>query len=257
MIRLWFAWLFLAVTLTAAAPGAMAQTAKDVTVFAAASLTNALQDLAAAFEATTGVRVKVSFAASSALAKQIEAGAGPDVFVSADESWMDYLQQRGFLANSTRKPLLGNRLVVVVPADRRLTLVIAQGSGWLEALPQGRIATGDPSHVPVGKYAEQSLRALGAWAAVAPRLAKADNVRSALVLVERGEAAAGIVYATDAAVAKGVAVAGVFPDSLHDPIVYPIALLAGRDQGGARAFYDYLISEAAHAVFIKHGFAIR
>jgi molybdate transport system substrate-binding protein len=236
---------------------AKAQTAGGVTVFAAASLSNALQEVCDAFTVASGVKVKLSFAASSTLAKQIEAGAGAQVFVSADEAWMDFLAKRGLIEEGSRRPLLGNTLVLVVPADQAVQVEIAKGNGWLAKLPSGRIATGDPAHVPAGRYAEDALRKLGVWDEVGPRLARADNVRNALILVERGEAAAGIVYGTDAAVSKKVAVAGLFPESSHDPITYPVALMKGQGQGGPRALYDFMASDTARTTFAKHGFAVR
>lgn len=240
---------------------AKAQKGGDVVVFAAASLSNALQEVCDGFTATSstgasGVKVKLSFAASSTLAKQVEAGAGAQLFLSADEAWMNYLAKRDLLEAGSRRAYLGNRLALVVPADRPATVEIAAGKDWLRQLPAGRIATGDPAHVPVGRYAEAALKSLGVWKEVGPRLARADNVRNALVLVERGEAAAGIVYSTDAAVSKKVAVAGLFPESSHEPVTYPIALLKGHGQGNARALYDFILGPAARAIFVKHGFAV-
>lgn len=239
------------------APAATAQAPREVTVFAAASLTNVLQAVGDSFTAASGVRVKSSFAASSSLARQIEAGAGAQLFVSADDVWMDYLAKRNLIDAPSRRALLGNRLAVVVPIDRPVRLEISGDRSWLALLPAGFIATGDPAHVPVGRYAQQALTRLGVWAEVAPRLARADNVRNALVLVERGEAAAGIVYGTDAAMSRKVSVAGLFPEAAHDPIVYPVALLAGRGQGDARMLYDFLIGPTARAAFTSHGFSVR
>lgn len=236
---------------------AASQTRADVTVFAAASVTNALQEVAGAYVKAGGGRVKLAFAASSTLAKQIESGAEAHLFLSADEAWMDYLEQRGLPAAGTRRPLLGNSLVLVVPASSNLAVEIGAGGTWLAALLPGRIATGDPAHVPVGKYAQQALTRLGHWPVVQRRLARADNVRNALVLVERGEAVAGIVYATDAAISRHVRIAGTFPATAHDPIVYPVALMNGHDHGEARQFYDFLFSDTARSIFASHGFANR
>lgn len=235
-------------------PPAAAGAPRDVVVFAAASLTNALKEAADAFTRQGGAGVKLSFAATSLLARQVESGARAQLFVSADTAWMDYLDTRGHIAAGTRRPLLGNRLVLVVPADSRLTLDLAAGPGWLAQLPAGRIATGDPAHVPVGRYARQALIRQGLWSAVEGRLARADNVRSALVLVERGEAAAGIVYATDAAASPKVRVAGTFPETSHDAIVYPMALLRSGQDGEARKLYDFLVGPTARAVFAQHKF---
>jgi molybdate transport system substrate-binding protein len=234
-----------------------AQQPSDVTVFAAASLTNALQEAAVAHAASGGARLKFSFASSSTLAKQIEAGAAAQLFLSADEAWMEYLGKRNLLVAGTRRALLSNRLVLVVPADKPVSVAIASDGTWLRDLPPGRISTGDPAHVPVGKYAQQALTTLRVWPDVEPRLARADNVRNALVLVERGEAVAGIVYSTDAAISKHVVVAGVFPETSHDPITYPIALVRPYNHGAARAFYTFLASSEARAIFTKHGFAVR
>jgi molybdate transport system substrate-binding protein len=251
----------LALLLAFITPAASQTPPADVTVFAAASVTNALQDIASAYARKGGGRVKFAFAASSTLAKQIESGAGAQLFLSADQGWMDYVEARGLHVAGTRRPLLGNRLVLVTPAGASPLLDLAAGRAWLDALPPGRIATGDPAHVPVGRYAEQALTRLGLWAEVRGRLARADNVRNALVLVERGEAVAGIVYSTDAAVSKQVRVAGVFPETAHDPIVYPVVLLRGHDRGEdrgeARRFYDFLFSDDAKGIFASYGFTNR
>lgn len=240
--------------LLACSAWATAQEAGRVTVFAASSLSNVLQEIADAYTRSGGAGVRLSFAASSTLAKQIEAGGKAQIFLSADAAWMDYLDKRGLLAPGTRRTLVGNWLVLAVPARAAQAMSTPPGQDWLERLPAGRIAMGDPDHVPAGRYAKQALIRLGVWAAVEPRLARADNVRSALVLVERGEAAGAIVYATDAAVSRHVAVAHAFPADLHDPIVYPVALLRGEDAGEARRLYDYLQSPEAAAIFAKHGF---
>ncbi len=241
----------------AATPARSRDSSPEITVFAAASLSNAMQEVAKKFEVASGVRVKQSFAASSTLARQIESGAGADVFASADEAWMDYLDKRGLIDTASRRATLGNRLVLVVPSDKPLQLAISFDRSWLSRLPPGRIATGDPAHVPVGRYAQQALRALGVWAEVEARLARADNVRNALVLVERGEAVAGIVYATDAAASRRVSPAATFPESSHDPITYPFALLRGKAKGDAAAFFVHLSSPAAREVFLRHGFSVK
>lgn len=234
---------------------ASARTTGDVTVFAAASLADALQEAVAAHVRQGGARPRLSFAASSTLARQIEAGARADMFVSADEEWMDHVEKRGFLAPGSRRTLAGNRLALVVPADRPLRLDLTAGAAWLAELPAGRIATGDPAHVPAGRYARQALTRLGVWSAVESRLARADNVRAAMVLVERGEAVAGIVYATDAMRSRRVAVAGVFPETAHTSIVYPVAMLKDASGAAVRAFYDFLASPEAAAILARHGFS--
>lgn len=241
--------------LTAAAAQAEPRTT-PVTVFAASSLTNALEDMGAAIEAAGGVRPRLSFASSSTLAKQIEAGAGADIFISADEAWMDYLEKRALVAKGTRRMLAANRLVLIVPADAAQTIEILADGKWITALPPGRIATGDPAHVPAGRYAREALETLGAWASAEPRLARADNVRNALLLVERGEAVAGIVYATDALVSKAVRVAAMFPATSHRPIAYPVAMMTGRIDEASQAVFDFLSSDAARRILLRHGFSV-
>jgi molybdate transport system substrate-binding protein len=236
----------------AAAPPAGGEHA-PVMVFAAASLTNALEELGTSFDATSGNTVKFSFAASSALARQIESGAPADVFFSADIDWMDYLQTRKLIQTATRRDLLGNRLVLIAPVASTVSLQIAPHFALVNALGSGRLATGDPDSVPVGRYAKQALTALGVWSAVEGHLVGADNVRAALAFVERGEAPLGIVYKTDALVDKGVRIVDTFPTDTHPPITYPIALTVGAKSGAAQ-FADYLHTAAADAVFTKYGF---
>ena len=226
-----------------------------VIVFAAASLTNVLEEVAAAHVQRGGARAIFSFAASSTAAKQIEQGSPAHIFISADREWMDYVEARNLTEPGTRRALAGNRLVLVVSVDRAQLLDLSPDGRWLAQLPEGRIAVGDPAHVPAGRYAEQAFRALGLWSRIEPRLARADNVRSALVLVERGEAAAGVVYGTDAALSKRVAIASVFPETTHAPIVYPMMLMRGTTTPDVRAFYDFLSTPAARAIFTRHGFS--
>jgi molybdate transport system substrate-binding protein len=199
----------------------------------------------------------MSFGSSSTLARQIEQGAPADLFASADEKWMDYLADRKLIAADTRKDLLGNDLVLVVSAEKPQRVTIGPGFDLLGMLgPNGRVATGDPAHVPVGIYAEQALRKLGIWDAVSTHLARTEDVRAALLLVERGEAPAGIVYATDAAVSKGVTVAGVFPADSHDPVSYPFALTKAGDTPEARALMAFLAGPQARAIFVARGFKV-
>lgn len=231
--------------------------AADLVVFAAASLTNALQDIGRDFETRTGQKVKFSFAASSALARQIEAGAQAQVFLSADEQWMDYLAERRLLAAGSRSDLLGNRLVLVTPAENRSAVELKPGFNLAALLGDGRLATGDPAHVPVGKYAQAALTSLRVWNIAEPRLVRADSVRAALTLVERGEVPAGIVYITDAAVTPKVRIAGIFPPDSHPPIVYPAAIVAGQDTPAARDFLVWLRGESARSVFRRYGFALK
>lgn len=231
---------------------------RELVVFAAASLQNAFEDIGKLHVTAGGVPVKFSFASSSALARQIEQGAPAAIFASADEQWMDYLQQRRLVVAATRKNLLGNRLVLVVPASSTATVEIKPGFDLAALLGKdGRWVTGDPSNVPVGRYAQDALTRLGAWSSAQTRLVRAENVRVALSFVERGEAAAGIVYETDAAIAKKVRIAGVFPADSHAPVSYPVAALARNDTPAARAFLRFLESTEAAVVFRRYGFAVR
>jgi molybdate transport system substrate-binding protein len=235
----------------------LAARAQELTVFAAASLTDAMKDVSALWVKAGHPPLRLSFGASSTLAQQIEQGAPAALFASADEKWMDYLAQKNLIATDTRKDLLGNDLVLVVPADKPLHVTIGPDfdlPGLLGA--DGRLATGDPAHVPVGIYAEQALKKLGWWDRIAPRLARTADVRAALLLVERGEAPAGIVYATDAAVSKAVMVAGTFPASSHDPVAYPLAVVKAQDTPEARALLTFLADPQARAVFVQRGFKV-
>jgi molybdate transport system substrate-binding protein len=245
-----------ALALPAFARGAGAQA--PATIFAAASLTDALRALAAEWQARGNPAPRLSFAASSALARQIEQGAPADLFLSADEPWMDYLQQRRLVAAGTRISPIGNALVLVAPADRARPVALARGTDLAALLgPTGRIATGDPAHVPAGRYAQAALDWMGQWPALAPRLARADNVRAALLLVERGEAPLGIVYATDAAASPGVAVLGTFPAESHAPVTYPFALLRRAEANPqARALLGFLAGPEAAPGWQRFGFAL-
>jgi len=232
--------------------------AEEMTVFAAASLTDAMKDVSAQWAQAGHQPLRMSFGASSTIARQIEQGAPANLFASADQKWMDYLAEKQLIVADTRKDLLGNDLVLVVPADKPQHVTIGPGFDLLSLLgSNGRIATGDPAHVPVGIYAEQALKKLGLWDSVSQRLARTDDVRSALLLVERGEAPAGIVYATDAAVSKGVTIAGVFPASSHDPVVYPFAVTKAGDTPEARALLAFLAGPQARAVFVRRGFRVK
>jgi molybdate transport system substrate-binding protein len=233
----------------------VAARAADVTVFAAASLTDALNEIGKSWQQKTGHTAAFSFAASSVLARQIENSAGADVFLSADSEWMDYLDNRGLIAHGTRKNLLGNHLVLVAPAGAAAAPAIAPHFDLLGALGGGRLAIADPDSVPAGKYAKASLTSLGVWNAVVDHLALAENVRVALAYVARGEAPLGIVYATDALSEPKVRIVGTFPDNSHPPIVYPAALTKDA-KPLAKAFLDYLDGPEARAVFRKDGFVI-
>ena len=235
----------------------LAARAQELTVFAAASLTDAMKDVSTLWTKAGHPPLRMSFGASSTLARQIEQGAPVALFASADEKWMDYLAQKNLIVADTRKDLLGNDLVLVVPAEKPLHVTIGPSFDLMGLLgANGRLATGDPAHVPVGIYAEQALKKLGWWDKVAPRLARTDDVRAALLLVERGEAPAGIVYATDAAVSKAVMVAGTFPASSHDPVSYPFAVVKAGDTPQARALMTFLAGTQARAVFVQRGFKV-
>ena len=228
-----------------------------VTVFAAASLTDAMRAFGAEWAARGNAPPRFSFASSAALARQVEQGAPADLFVSADEPWMDYLAQRSLIQPATRISLIGNRLVLVAPADQPGDMALTPGADLLSRLgPSGRLATADPASVPAGRYAQAALTALGMWARVAPRLARAENVRAALLLVERGEAPLGIVYATDAIASQGVRVVGTFPDGSHPPITYPFALT--RNAGpAAAALLSFLAGPDTAPTWRRLGFLAR
>jgi len=227
----------------------------SLTVFSAASLTNALQEVGDGYTRLNSVPIKFSFAASSTLARQIESGAPADVFVSADEEWMEYLQTKALVNAATRHDLLGNRLVLIAPANSLLQLKIAPGFALAAALGKERLVTGDPDAVPVGRYAREALTKLAVWDSVADRLVRADSVRAALAFVDRGEAALGIVYETDALIDPGVRIVAVFPDDTHAPITYPVALTSGANSQAAQ-FLEYLRSPAAAIVFKHYGFMV-
>lgn len=228
---------------------------RPITVFAAASLTNALDEVGKEFTRSTGIPVRCSFAASSMLARQIEAGARAELFVSADQEWMDYLVRRGTVQASSRRNLLGNRLALVAPVESRVQLTIERGFPLAAALGQGRLATGDPDSVPVGRYAMAALTSLGVWDSVVDRLVRAEDVRHALRFVASGEAPLGIVYETDARIEKRVRIVGIFPADTHPPITYPVALtnIAGAD---AARFVEFIRSDAGRAAFERFGFTV-
>jgi len=227
---------------------------KTITVFAAASLKNALDDVGTAFTKQSGIKVVVSYGASSALAKQIEQGAPADLFVSADLQWMDYGVQKKVIKDDTRVNLLGNKLVLIATKDAKIDHVtIGPGFDLAKLAGDGRVATGDVRAVPVGLYAKAALERLGAWTAVEPKIAMAENVRLALSLVARGDAPLGIVYETDAKVEPNVKIIGIFPDNSHDPIIYPAALTATA-KPDATEYLSFLRSETAKSVFERYGF---
>jgi len=227
---------------------------RPILIFAASSLTNVVDELGQAFRDQKGIAVKASYAASSVLAKQIEAGAPADVFFSADTEWVDYVEQRKLLKPGTRRNVIANRLVLIAPLDSPLLqLKIAPDFDLAGALGGGKLATGDPDSVPVGKYAKAALEKLGVWDGVSSHLVPAENVRAALAFVARGEAPLGIVYETDAKVENRVKVVGVFPDDSHPPITYPIALTATA-QPDAAQFLAFVTGAAGSKIFRKYGF---
>jgi molybdate transport system substrate-binding protein len=244
----WLAVVLLVVAAWACSPAAE----RDAPLaLAASSLQESMTEAAEAYAAQGHPRPVVAFAASSALARQIESGAQADLFASADLEWMDSVEQAGLLRARTRIEWLGNRLVLVAPAA---TQAIALDPAAIDrALGQGRLAIADPDSVPAGRYGRAALDSLGLWTAVAARLARAENVRAALALVERGEAPLGIVYATDALAAPGVTVVATFPAASHPPIRYPLALLEGAGEEG-QGFYRFLVSAEGRAIFARHGF---
>jgi molybdate transport system substrate-binding protein len=228
----------------------------SLVVFAAASLKDALDEVNAAYRRDLGRETITSYAASPALAKQIEAAAPADIFISADLDWMDYLAKKNLIKTETRADLLGNQLVLIAPSNSSVKLGIAPNFPLAQALGSGRLAVADPNGVPAGKYGKASLQALGVWSSVADKLAPTENVRAALLLVSRGEAPLGIVYRTDAVADKGVKILGTFPDETHPPIIYPIAAMASSTNSEDPGYIAYLRSSAAGAVFEKHGFAV-
>ncbi len=224
-------------------------------VFAAASLTDVLGEIGDLYEAAGNPAPRFSFAASSALARQVEQGAEADVFFSADEDWMDYLTDRNLIDPTTRRAVLTNTLVLAAPAKAPFQLDIVPGMDLAGALKGGRLSLADPNSVPAGKYARAALEQLGVWASVEASVVRAENVRAALRFIETGDAAAGIVYGTDAkAAARNVIVVGTFPEGSHTLISYPAAVLAGKASGPGQSFLDFLNEDAARRVFAQAGF---
>ncbi len=238
--------------LVCAAP-AVAETGAPITVFAAASLKNALDEVNLAYGARGGGTARASYASSSVIARQIAAGAPADVFISADTDWIDDLEKRGLIAPGSRRDLLTNRLVLIAPRDSAVRLKIAPGMKLATALGGGRLAIGGPD-VPAGRYAEASLTALGIWPSVQDHLAPGENVRATLAFVARGEAPLGIVYETDALIEPAVRVVGVFPEGSHPPVVYPAALVATSHNPAAGAYLAFLRGPQARSIFRRYGF---
>ncbi|WP_147153612.1 molybdate ABC transporter substrate-binding protein [Reyranella soli] len=237
-------------------PG-MAQAQSNVVIFAAASLKNALDEIATSWSKDTGKPApKISYAASSALAKQMEQGAPADMFISADLDWMDYVQGKNLIKNDTRFNLLGNKIVIIAPKDSKIANLALKGDDLAKALAGGKLSMANVDAVPAGKYGKAALEKLGAWSPVKGSIAQAENVRAALLLVARGEAPLGIVYSTDAAAEPNVKIVATFPEDSHPPIIYPAALTKDSNNADAKAFLDLLRSGKARTAFEKQGFTV-
>jgi len=254
--RSWLALLTAAVLTLAAGTVPAAAQSRDVLVFAAASLKNALDEIAAQWQRESGKKAAISYAASNTLIKQIEQGAPADIFISADLDWMDYGQQKGLIKPDTRSNLLGNRLVLVAPKDSNISANIQPGFDLAALLKGGRLAMGNVDAVPAGKYGKAALEKLGAWDGIKDKIAQAESVRAALLLVARGEAPLGVVYQTDAASDPTVKIVGTFPENTHPPIVYPIALTKESTSPDASAFLNFIRSPAARPIFERQGFTV-
>jgi len=249
------AWLGLAAAIAMAPAGSSAQ--DGMVIFAAASLKNALDEIATAWSKETGKPMpRISYAASSALAKQMEQGAPADLFISADLDWMDYVAKKDLIKADTRVNLLGNKIVLIAPRDSKTTVEVKQGFDLAKALAGGKLAMGNVDAVPAGKYGKAALEKLGAWDGVKNNVAQAENVRAALLLVARGEAPLGIVYATDAAAEPNVKIVGSFPADSHPPIIYPAAVIKDAKSADAKPFLDYLKTIQARPAFEKQGFTV-
>ena len=232
------------------------QAQDQVTVFAAASLKNAMDEVNAAWNASTGKTANISYAGSSALARQIEEGAPADLFISADLAWMDYLKERNLIKPDSDLHQLGNRIVLVAAADSDTNLDIAPGFDLAGALGEGRLAMANIESVPAGRYGKAALESLGTWSSVESKVAQAENVRAALALVSLGEAPLGIVYQTDAAADPAVKIVGIFPEDTHEPIIYPAAITAESDNADAQALFEFIQTPEAAALFEKQGFEV-
>lgn len=245
-------------SLLAAAAMAPRRAAADepVVVFAAASMKNALDDAAASWRKATGKQARISYAASNTLAKQIEQGAPADIFLSADLDWMDYAAGHNLIRPDTRVNLLANRIVLIAPQGEAKSVALQPGLDFAKLLGGGRLAMGNVDAVPAGRYGKAALEKLGAWDGVKDKIAQAESVRAALLLVSRGEAPYGIVYQTDAAADPGVSIVGTFPEDSHPPIIYPIAITASSKNPDAAAFLSFLRSDAVRPAFEKQDFAV-
>ena len=260
--RLWFQMsrnlLLFVLLILSSAPSSIPASAQvqKLVIFAAASLKDALDEVNPAYQHEKGQETTTSYAASSTLAKQIEAAAPADIFISADLDWMDYLAKRNLIKPETRADLLGNRLVLIAPVDSAAKLGIGRNFPLAQALGNGRLAIANPNGVPAGRYGKAALESLGVWFSVADKLAQAENVRATLLLVSRGEAPLGIVYQTDANSDKGVKIVGVFPENTHPPIIYPIAVVAISTNSGGPGYIAFLKSSIARPIFEKQGFTL-
>ena len=250
-------WLALAFASAVTPMTAARAQAGSLLIFAAASLKNALDEIATDWSKSASKSMpRISYAASSALAKQMEQGAPADMFISADTDWMDYVEKKDLIAKDTRFNLLGNKIVLIAPRESTATVAVKQGVDIAKALAGGKLAMANVDSVPAGKYGKAALEKLGAWNGVKDSIAQADNVRAALLLVGRGEAPLGIVYATDAAAEPNVKIVGTFPEDSHPPIIYPAALTRETKRADARRFLDHLKSVAARPSFEKQGFTV-
>lgn len=255
MKKIWLHLLLAATLLTTLTGQALAN---HINVFAAASLTNAMQDIAEQYEKEKHQDVVLSFASSSTLARQIEAGAPADLFISADQKWMDYAQKNHSIDTDSRKTLLSNSLVVIVPkSSKQAPLTIDKDTNWDALLQGGRLAVGDPEHVPVGVYMKQAMENLGVWQQIQDKLAPTQDVRSGLALVERNEVPVGVVYSSDALITPHVKVIGSFPQGSYPNVEYPLAIITGHDNPAVRDFYQYLQEPQATAVFKRYGFTTK
>jgi molybdate transport system substrate-binding protein len=253
-VRRMFGAALLAASLLVVTPLALAA---DVTIFAASSLKDALDEQVKVFLSTNqNVQIRLSYAGSNALAKQIESGAPAQLFISADEAWMDYLAKKNLVIDSTRRDLVKNELVLIAPVSSPVKLDVAPGFAIAAALGNGRLSLANPDVVPAGKYAKAALTKLGVWGTVDQKIAGAENVRAALAFVARGETPLGIVYRTDAMAEPRVRVVAAFPGALHAPIVYPAAIVTGQDSPAARALLAALTNAKATAVWKKFGFDV-
>lgn len=228
--------------------------AEQVLIFAAASTTDAVNEIIEAYRPASDTKVVASFAASSALARQIESGAPAHLYLSAAPIWTDYLDERGLLVASSRRDRLGNRLALVAPADSPINVALNAETPLTALIGDGYLAMADPDHVPAGLYGRAALESLGLWQSVSRNVVRLNNVRAALALVERGEAPLGIIYQTDVRASDRARIVALFPEATHAPIRYPLALIAGQDTPAARAVYDHLLSPTAAAIFQRHGF---